>query len=545
MHAEISALGVETTLASSAAMLLVLCLRRPLRGVLGARAAYVLWACVPASLLAVLLPRGTGAATVLPMAWQAMPAAAAGGVPEVQGAWHWSATLVPLWLAGALGSSLLLAWQQRRFTLGLGVLQCRDDGLYQSRTTCAGLPAVAGAWRPRILLPADFERRYTERERELVIAHERLHVRRGDLFANGFAALLACLFWFNPLLHASLRRFRLDQELACDEQVIAHHPGARRDYGQAMLKTQFDPSPLPLGCHWQARHPIRERIDMLKRPTPSRLRWTLSTLAALGASAAVGYTAWAAQPASAGAEGARAPVAAPATGTGAFLLARQTRHDGVEGQGVLSQWVAPAEPAVSIVGAGEGRWKTTATVEPGAGPGTAVVRLRIERGEPGVTVAEPVLVVREGEAAAVEQRDGTGRLVYRTQVLVLPLQGSREATEARMHELLAAGATPRPYDWTALPPAHMPPPRYPREAADAHVSGKVTLVLDIAADGSVSGVEVESATPAGVFDAAAIEAAWQWKFKPAAADGQAVPGRVRVPVTFEASSDETAAAGQA
>lgn len=294
MGAELAAFLVEATLAGSLALALVLVLRRPLRALLGASAAYALWLCVPVALLAVLLPRGMEVPLALPVSWQVAPAVVMAMRPE-QPDWHWRELLLLLWLSGALGAAFALGRQQQRFRRGLGALRDRGDGLYQAATATAGLPAVTGVLRPRILLPADFERRYTEQEQSLVIAHERLHVRRGDLLANVSAALLGCLFWFNPLLHFAQRRFRLDQELACDERVIARNPRARRQYGEAMLKTQFDPLPLPLGCHWQARHPITERIDMLKRPTPSPLHWTLALLFATTLSATTGYVSWAAQ----------------------------------------------------------------------------------------------------------------------------------------------------------------------------------------------------------------------------------------------------------
>lgn len=76
------------------------------------------------------------------------------------------------------------------------------------------------------------------------------------------------------------------------------------------------------------------------------------------------------------------------------------------------------------------------------------------------------------------------------------------------------------------------PPLYPKLAVDQKLSGKVVLLADVAADGRVTGIVVESSRPAGVFDAAAIEAAWQWKFKPNLENGKAVAGRVRVPVDF-------------
>jgi hypothetical protein len=48
-----------------------------------------------------------------------------------------------------------------------------------------------------------------------------------------------------------------------------------------------------------------------------------------------------------------------------------------------------------------------------------------------------------------------------------------------------------------------------------------------------------------VFDAAAIEAAWQWKFKPRLEDGKAVAGRVRVPVDFSIPANDDGADGSA
>lgn len=521
MNAEAGALLFETTLASSAAVLLALLLRRPVRTMLGASAAYALWLCVPVALLAVLLPRSEELPLALPVAWQMAPAVAVTPAGGMQAGWNWRELLPSLWVAGVLASIALAGWQQHRFRRSLGQLRRRDDGLYQADAT-AGLPAVTGVLRPRILLPADFEQRYSEPERALVIAHERSHIRRGDLVANALAALFGCLFWFNPLLWLALRRFRLDQELACDERVIARHPRARRQYGEAMLKTQFDPSPLPLGCHWQARHPIRERIDMLKRPTPTATHWTFAMLFAAALSAGTGYAAWAAQPAA---------TPAVATSTSAetlYLVARQIHYGDIAGDGVLSQWVRPGEPAASTVGDGTQRWKSTLTVAPGAQEGTAVVRMRIERGEPGEVVAEPVLVVRHGEPAVIEQGAGDG-LLYRSQLLVLPLEGSREATEARLRELLASAATVV----AAAESPRWPPPTYPAEAARQRIGGKVMLLVSVAADGSVADVQVEEATPPGVFEAVAVEAARQWKFRPEMKDGRPVAGQVRVPISFE------------
>jgi len=79
----------------------------------------------------------------------------------------------------------------------------------------------------------------------------------------------------------------------------------------------------------------------------------------------------------------------------------------------------------------------------------------------------------------------------------------------------------------------MPPPNYPAAAATQRISGKVVLLVAIDPRGRPTAVEVESAEPAGVFDAAAAAAAWKWSFQPAIEDGKPVASQVRVPVEFK------------
>ena len=87
-------------------------------------------------------------------------------------------------------------------------------------------------------------------------------------------------------------------------------------------------------------------------------------------------------------------------------------------------------------------------------------------------------------------------------------------------------------DWYARK-VSTPAPAYPEAARTQRISGTVMLIVDIAADGSVSGAEVDRGEPAGVFDDAALAAVANWKFQPAMKDGKAVPSRVRVPIAFK------------
>lgn len=315
--ADLVGLLVETTLAASAALLLVLGLRRPLRLAFGPGVAYGLWLLVPAAIVAVLLPAATMPAAPMAVATVGMSALALAATAIDDGQRHVT-LLGALWLLGALLAAGLFVQQQRRFRAGLGRLRHRRDGTRQA-DSIAGLPAAIGLWRPLIVVPADFDARYTPRQRRLMQAHERMHIRRGDLQLNALATLLRCVFWFNPLVHLAARHFRHDQELACDQRVIARHHDARRDYGEAMLKTQLAAQPLPLGCHWAAfdrarSHPLKERIAMLKQPVPSLSRWIAGSAVVVTLLLSAGVAAWAAQPqrVASAATGAAAPPAPPA-----------------------------------------------------------------------------------------------------------------------------------------------------------------------------------------------------------------------------------------
>ena len=294
---------VDGSLAASAALLLVLALRRPLRRAFGAQVAYAAWALVPLALLAAALPRPEVARMLAPELVALHPGllvtAAPDALPDpVEGAGvDWMPALAGLWLVGAVLAALRFARQQRRYLARLGQLE-RDPGGHWRGDRVEG-PAVVGALCPRIVLPADFEARHAPEEVALIVAHERAHLARGDTRANLLAVALRCLQWFNPLLHLAERRFRLDQELACDAAVLACHPHARRRYADAMLNVQLAVPGLPVGCHWQSSQSLKERILMLKQPQPGAGRRRVGNLALGVVLVASSYAAWAARPAQA------------------------------------------------------------------------------------------------------------------------------------------------------------------------------------------------------------------------------------------------------
>ena len=293
---------VDGTLAVTAATVLVLLLRVPLRHAFGARVAYVAWALVPLALAVAALPRpgvGQGLASELLALHPGVLVVAAVDAPPAAAAvtTQWPLLLAGAWLLGTALHALWFAREQRRFVTGLGRLRRDAQGVWRGDRVPG--PAVVGALRPRIVLPMDFESRLGADEAALVLAHERAHLARGDTRANLMAVVLRCLQWFNPLLHWADSRFRLDQELACDAAVLARHPSARRCYAGAMLNVQLAVPGLPVGCHWQSSQSLKERIHMLKKSQPGAGRRLTGSLAVGVLLAASSYAAWGVRPATA------------------------------------------------------------------------------------------------------------------------------------------------------------------------------------------------------------------------------------------------------
>ena len=76
------------------------------------------------------------------------------------------------------------------------------------------------------------------------------------------------------------------------------------------------------------------------------------------------------------------------------------------------------------------------------------------------------------------------------------------------------------------------PPRYPFEAKQKGISGKVVLRFVVDANGNAQEPQVVSAKPPGVFDEAALEAVVKYKFRPAKKGGKAVDCIVKLPIVF-------------
>jgi TonB family protein len=107
-------------------------------------------------------------------------------------------------------------------------------------------PMTWGAIRPVILLPAYVEEWPVE-QRDVVISHERAHIERRDWLWQGFAQVMAAIFWFHPLVWFAAAQMRQEAEHAADDATLATGVQAS-DYADrlvAVARQLSGPSTIP------------------------------------------------------------------------------------------------------------------------------------------------------------------------------------------------------------------------------------------------------------------------------------------------------------
>lgn len=375
---------IETLLATTLLMMLVLALRQPVRRMFGSSVAYALWALPVLRLMLPPLPGGwqlSGLITPL-LPGTAAPVAAPGPVAEIAPAMTgdmaraadtvaaiapqaidapgramlvpavanldpatWLAIALALWAVGAL---LFIGWQlltYRRFChrierQALSRRPLAASGVELIETDAATGPLAFGIWHKVVAFPRDFTERYDEDERDLALAHELTHHARGDLIANWIALVVLGLHWFNPVAWRAFQAFRADQEMACDARVLAGKGAAfAHAYGRAIVKSAHGGA-VSAACHLHTINDLKGRLRMLSNGRKSRRRILAGSGGVLALTVAgLGLTASGTQAAAALSEklGASIVVQAPAIAASAPTPPADGRAMG-EGQ------IAPAAP---------------------------------------------------------------------------------------------------------------------------------------------------------------------------------------------------------
>ncbi|HWB08080.1 MAG TPA: M56 family metallopeptidase [Pirellulales bacterium] len=158
-----------------------------------------------------------------------------------------------IWLSGALGLAsfaLIQNWCWRKRLGPFISFHGRSPDLLTSElanrvglwrrprvriSAAAAGPAVFGLLRPTIVLPAPLLTNRIESRLEMVLAHEMVHIRRGDLMVGTVQWITQIVWWFNPLIWLTCRQLTRERERCCDEDVLALLRCPPASYAQCLL----------------------------------------------------------------------------------------------------------------------------------------------------------------------------------------------------------------------------------------------------------------------------------------------------------------------
>lgn len=151
-------------------------------------------------------------------------------------------------------------------------------------------PAVFGFWRPTVVLPEFLISGGAREQLRAVLAHELVHVRRGDVAAGVFQWLTQIVWWFHPLVWWAGRELVRQRECACDEEVVAVLRCEGAQYAQSLLDVLKSRRGLRGGPAWVGMRPVditrRRLAHIVERGAAAHERtpwpyWLLAALALL------------------------------------------------------------------------------------------------------------------------------------------------------------------------------------------------------------------------------------------------------------------------
>ena len=199
----------------------------------------------------------------------------------------WPGVALAIWLSGAatlgaIASLRWLTWRRRLFRTALrpeAALAARVAELAAQLgirrkvrvivSSAAEGPAVFGVWRPVLVLPGVLlDALGGGRGVDAIVAHELIHIRRGDLLAGWLQLATQIAWWFHPLVWWSGIKLSRERERCCDEEALA---GLRCDpaaYAQTLLdvlKSRRKLRPLVACPGIRAAEVTRQRLEHIVR----------------------------------------------------------------------------------------------------------------------------------------------------------------------------------------------------------------------------------------------------------------------------------------
>lgn len=122
-------------------------------------------------------------------------------------------------------------------------------------------PALSAGPRPVVVLPKELD---NEEPVRFALRHELTHLKRGDHIVCLLMLILRAVYWFNPIVWASVKLMRLDMETACDSMVTRQmSAGSKTLYAQAILSMHLKP---------QVRYALGMALGSTKKTVERRIK---------------------------------------------------------------------------------------------------------------------------------------------------------------------------------------------------------------------------------------------------------------------------------
>jgi beta-lactamase regulating signal transducer with metallopeptidase domain len=232
------------------------------------------------------------------------PAGVVAAAPMTPPASVWPAALNLIWIAGVTVAAALAVRDWRRAARLVAQSVPAPSGILDEahqlsarlalgRTPAIRIsadletPLVIGVTRPVVLLPATSFARLSNRQQQMTLCHEIVHIKRADLRWGCVPALAEWLFFFNPFTRLAAREYALAREAACDAAVLEALDAAPQEYGRMLLElgvAQPRAGLAAAGASWSSST-LKRRLVMLNQLS------SVSTTSRLLASVAVAIAA--------------------------------------------------------------------------------------------------------------------------------------------------------------------------------------------------------------------------------------------------------------
>jgi TonB family protein len=376
------------------------------------------------------------------------------------------------------------------------------------RSERVSIPMTAGFRRPLILLPKDAQE-WTAERRQVVLAHELLHVQRADYGWWMLARIACAVYWFHPLAWLAAAQLRREAEQACDDGVLrlGAQASAYAEHlvslarGWSLARTaELSAMAMAQSSHLESRirallDPARNRRELSRR---SRLCVAVAAVLILAPLAAINARAQAATASLQGTvsdiSGARLP--------GAFITVQR-----------------PADQSKAVAVANDAGEFTFGSLP----AGEYVVEIR----NPGFQLKQQKLQLTGGSHESLDVTLEMGSVVESLVIMGKSSAAERPRPSGPPRRIRVGGNVQRSKLITEIKPV------YPKELQREGVQGMVVLEAVILTDGSLGNLRLANnltQVDQRLVDAA-MEAIRFWRYEPTLLNG--VPVEVVTTITLD------------